>query len=148
MFNTTHLCRCHSYHQVSWRIKEGLGSILDATLDYVLDSSSDKNQSSQEPSENGGNDRDDTVLAQSSSSSSSSSSLSSSTHPSDGHGHHGHASRKSRLVPGAKSKQVYVNGYDVDGHATVIYTPTNEATCSIDDCVFYLVRLVFSCVDS
>jgi hypothetical protein len=64
---------------------------------------------------------DDTVNAQSSTSSSSS------------------TPRNKRLVPGAKSRQVYVNGYDVDGHATVIYTPTNEATCSIDDCVLYLV---------
>ena len=67
---------------------------------------------------------DDTVHAQSSTSSSSSTPR--------------HSSNK-RLVPGAKSRQVYVNGYDVDGHATVIYTPTNEATCSIDDCVLYLV---------
>jgi hypothetical protein len=35
--------------------------------------------------------------------------------------------------------QVYVNGYDREGRAVVIYTPTFDGACAIEDSVYYLV---------
>jgi len=43
------------------------------------------------------------------------------------------------LIEAAHARQVHVNGFDKEGHAVVIYTPTVDSACPIEHSVMFLV---------